>query len=90
MTVLTLTRRISSPKEGLSANQICTFIAEHLAVDVDSIGVNSHFRDDLGLDWLDVVELMILLVEEKFTNVKIMDEGDGIEFVGDLIRHIEF
>jgi acyl carrier protein len=88
MTVLTLTRRISSPKEGLLANQIRTFIAEHLGVDVDSIGVDSHFRDDLGLDLLDVVELMILL-EEKFTNGKITDEGDGIEFVGDLIRHIE-
>jgi acyl carrier protein len=49
----------------------------------------AHFTDDLGADWLDRLELMIV-VEDRFANVVITDEDVGqIEVVGDLIRHIE-
>jgi acyl carrier protein len=49
----------------------------------------AHFTDDLGADWLDRLELMIV-IEDRFPNVVIMDEDvDQIEVVGDLIRHIE-
>jgi acyl carrier protein len=68
MSILTLSRRTSSPEGGILASKIRTFIAEHLRVDVDCIGVDSHFRDDLGLDLLDVVELTILLEEEFVSN----------------------
>jgi hypothetical protein len=40
------------------------------------------------MDLLDVVELMIL-IEDQFTDVEITDHEPEIEFVGDLIRHIE-
>jgi acyl carrier protein len=73
---------------GILAIKIRTVIAEHLRVDVDSIGVDSHFRDDLGLDLLDVVELTILL-EEELVNREITDANEELEFVGDLIHHIE-
>jgi acyl carrier protein len=44
----------------------------------------AHFTDDLGADWLDRLELMIV------TDVVITDEEvDQLEVVGDLIRHIE-
>jgi acyl carrier protein len=88
MSILTLSRRTSSSEGGILASKIRTFIAEHLRVDVDSIGVDSHFRDDLGLDLLDVVELTILL-EEELVNREITDANEELEFVDDLIRHIE-
>jgi acyl carrier protein len=88
MSILTLSRRTSSSEGGILAVKIRTFIAEHLRVEVDSIGVDSHFRDDLGLDLLDVVELTIL-VEEEFVNREFEDANEEMEFVGDLIHHIE-
>jgi len=88
MSIPTLTRRASTLTEGFLAKEIRTFIAEHLGTDADSISVDSHFMDDLGLDLLDVVELTIL-VEEEFTNGEITDAAAEIEFVGDLVQHIE-
>ena len=49
----------------------------------------AHFTDDLGADWLDRLELMIV-IEDRFADVVITDEEvDQLEVVGDLIRHIE-
>jgi acyl carrier protein len=49
----------------------------------------AHFADDLGADWLDRLELMIV-IEDRFADVVITDEDiDQIEVVGDLISHIE-
>jgi acyl carrier protein len=87
MTMPTLPHRTSTPT-GFLANRIRTFIAEHLATDADSISADSHFRDDFGLDLLDVVELTIL-VEEEFTDGEIAEAPAEIEFVGDLVQHIE-
>ena len=48
----------------------------------------AHFTDDLGADWLDRLELMIL-IEDRFPAVEITDDDvDRIDVVGDLIRHI--
>ena len=87
MTILTLTPRISALKEGFPSSRIRACIAEHLGVDVESVSDELHFRDDLGLDWLDIIELLILL-EEQFADGRATDEAE-IEFVGDLIHHIE-
>ena len=88
MTMPTLTHRASTLTEGYLANRIRIFIAEHLATDANSISADSQFRDDLGLDLLDVVELTIL-VEEEFTDGEIAEAPAEIEFVGDLVQHIE-
>ena len=88
MTVLTLTGQTREIKKGVLANNICAYIAEHVGVDVEDVGLDTHLGNDLGLDQFDVVELMILL-EEQFADGKSADEGDEIESVGDLIRHIQ-
>jgi acyl carrier protein len=88
MSMLASSRGPSSPAGDILATRIRTFIAERLGVDVDSVIVDSHFRDDLGLDLLDVVELT-MLIEEEFVKREIADSNDEIEFVGDLIQHIE-
>src|SRR6516165_9501037 len=69
--------------EALASNDVRTPIANQLGVDVKRV------TDDLGADWLDRLELMIV-IEDRFANVVITDEDvDQIEVVGDLIRHIE-
>jgi len=75
--------------EALASNDVRTLIANQLGVDVKRVTDESHFTDDLGADWLDRLELMIV-IEDRFANVVITDEDvDQIEVVGDLIRHIE-
>jgi acyl carrier protein len=88
MTSWTLTRRTSAEEEGFVTSKVRALIAEHLRIDVESVTTDTHFTDDLGIDQLDVLELMIL-IEDQFVDVEIPDEGDQIEFVGDLIRQIE-
>jgi len=76
-------------REVLAANDVRTLIAHQLGVDVKRVTDEAHFTDDLGADWLDRLELMIV-IEDQFANVVITDEDvDQIEVVGDLIRHIE-
>jgi acyl carrier protein len=88
MASLTLTPPISALKEEFFTGRIRACIAEHLGADVESISDETHFRDDLGLDLIDVLALTILL-EDRFADGRVMDEGDEIEFVGDLIRYVE-
>jgi acyl carrier protein len=71
------------------ANDVRTLIAHQLGVDVKRVTDEAHFTDDLGADWLDRLELMIV-IEDRLADVVITDEDvDQIEVVGDLIRHIE-
>ena len=64
-------------------------IANQLGVDVKRVTDEAHFTDDLGADWLDRLELLIV-IEDRFADVVITDEDvDQLEVVGDLIRHIE-
>jgi acyl carrier protein len=75
--------------EVLTFNDVRTLIAHHLGVDVKRVIDEAHFADDLSADWLDRLELMIV-IEDQFAGVEITDENvDQIEVVGDLIRHIE-
>jgi len=92
--VMTIASLKSSQKtramtEVLASNDVRTLIANQLGVDVKRVTDEAHFTDDLGADWLDRLELMIV-IEDRFANVVITDEDvDQIEVVGDLIRHIE-
>jgi acyl carrier protein len=76
-------------KEGSAAEAVRTLIANHLGVDVKRVTDEAHFAADLGADWLDRLELMIV-IEDHFADVEITDDDfDQIDVVGDLIRHIE-
>jgi len=71
------------------ADKLRKLIAEYLGVDAKRITDETHFSDDLGLDWLDELELMIL-IEDKFVGVEFSDAAvHAIKVVGDLIRYIE-
>ena len=76
-------------REVPASNDVRTLIANHLDVDVKRVTDEAHFTDDLGADWLDGLELMIV-IEDRFAHVVITDEDvDQIEVIGDLIRHIK-
>ena len=79
---------ILARKEGLDTGEIRTLIAEHLDVNLKRVTDGALIRD-LGADWLDHLELMIM-VEDRFSGLEITeDDVDQIEVVGDLIRYVE-
>jgi acyl carrier protein len=78
-----------SASEGIEVDEIRAIVARYFDVDVKHVTNEAHFSDDLGADWLDRMELLIL-IEDQFAAVEIMDgDADQIETVGDLIRYIE-
>ncbi len=79
----------TAPQADFDANIVRLFIAEYLGIDAARVTDEVHFSEDLGLDWLDRLELMIL-IEDEFAGVEISeDDANQIEVVGDLIRHVE-
>src|SRR5262249_13940185 len=70
-------------------NDVRTLVAKHIGVSVDRITDEAHFTNDLRRDWLDPLELM-MVVEDQFAGVEITGaDVDRIKVVRDLIRHIE-
>jgi acyl carrier protein len=69
------------------ADTVRQLIADYLGVDASQITDEAHLRDDLGVDWLDQLELLIT-IEDQFVGLEFSDLT-AIEVVGELIRHIE-
>lgn len=79
----------TSSNQPTPISQVRTLIANHLGVSIGRITDETHFTDDLGADWLDRLEL-IMVIEDQFVGVEITDtDFDQIEVVGDLIHYIE-
>jgi acyl carrier protein len=77
---------LTAPQLEFDATKLRTLIAEYVGVEAERVTDEAHFSDDLGLDWLDQIEL-IMLIEDGFAGIEISETQ--IEVVGDLIRHIE-
>lgn len=78
-----------NPTTDVAASDVRTLIADYLGVDIARVTDEAHLADDLGADWLDRLELMIV-IEDRFGDVEISDDDvDRIDVVGDLIRHVE-
>lgn len=79
---------ISGPTRA-SDSVVRALIARHLDVDIGRVTDDASFIDDLGADWLDRLELMIV-IEDHFPGLEIPeDDADRMQVVGDLIRYIE-
>jgi len=75
--------------DGIQVGEIRALVAKHLHVDVERVTDEAHFGDDLRADWLNRLELLIL-IEDQFAGVEFSDDNsDQIETVGDLIRYIQ-
>jgi acyl carrier protein len=71
------------------AVKVREIIAGHLGVNPDHLTDEARFRDDLGADWLDRLELMIA-IEDQVVGIEIDDAVvDQIDTIGDLMRVIE-
>jgi acyl carrier protein len=74
MTIASLkwSQKARATREVLASNEVRTLIANQLGVDVKRVRDEAHFTDDLGADWLDRLELMIV-IEDRFADVVITD-----------------
>jgi acyl carrier protein len=79
-----------APQTYADADRVRRFIAEYVGIDVKEVTDRAHLTDDLGLDWLDQLELLAL-IEDEFVGVDFFAHTTAaqVELVGDLIRHIE-
>jgi acyl carrier protein len=79
-------RQRPAPQVNFDADRVRRLIAEYIGVDTKRVTDEARFSDDLGLDWLDRLELMIL-IEDEFAEVEISENDVAqIEVVGDLMR----
>ena len=68
--------------------KIIALIAERVAVDPDDCTDNANFKDDLGCDSLDKLDL-IMTLELEF-DISIPDDThDNIDTVGDMVKVVE-
>ena len=62
-------------------------IAEQLGVEEDEITLDTSFKEDLGAESLDLIELTMALEEEYDTEIP-AEELEDIETVGDVIEYL--
>lgn len=68
--------------------RVTKVIVDRLGVDEAEVKVEASFRDDLGADSLDVVELVMEL-EDEFDMEISDDDAEKIATVGDAVSYIE-
>jgi acyl carrier protein len=69
--------------------KVADLIAEQFSVDLNSITMDTTFKDDLGADSLDIVELSMALEEEYGLDEMDEKEITRIITVGDLVRYLQ-
>jgi acyl carrier protein len=70
-----------------TADRLRKLIAGYLGVEPSRVTDEAHLSDDLGIEWLDQIELL-LIIEDEFAGIQFSDPP-AIELVGDLLRYIE-
>jgi len=71
------------------AVKVREIIAGHFGIDPERVTDEARFRDDLGADWLDRLEV-IIAIEDQVSGFALADVvADQIDTVGDLMRVIE-
>ena len=75
--------------DGNIALKVREIIAGHFGVDPNRVTDEARFRDDLGADWLDRLEV-IVAIEDQISGCELADiVADQIDTVGDLMRAID-
>ena len=87
MNISSITLQGKATNENVATN-VRKLVAQYLGVNDKRVSDGARFRKDLGADWLDRLELMIM-IEDQF-DVEIADDMvNQLEAVGDLIRFVE-
>lgn len=68
--------------------QVKTLVVERLGVDEEAVVPGASFKDDLGADSLDVVELVMAL-EDEFEITIPDEEAEKVLTVGEVVQYIE-
>ena len=74
--------------EANERRRLHALVASQLGVDAQDLGTGSRFLDDLGVDSLDVVELVMVL-EESFDIVVLDEDVEGFATLGDVEAYLE-
>ena len=78
-----------TPQCCSDADKIRKFVADYAGIEATEVANEAHLANDLGLDWLDQIELLVM-IEDEFVGVDFFTITTAqIELVGDIIRHIE-
>jgi len=74
----------------MSANleRLKALVSERLGVSEDEVTMEANFKDDLGADSLDVVELVMELEDEFGLEIS-DDDAEKIQTVADVLEYIE-
>ncbi len=70
------------------SERVMKVIVDRLGVDESEVKIEASFREDLGADSLDVVELVMEL-EDEFDMEISDDDAEKIATVGDAVSYIE-
>ncbi|MDE6189917.1 MAG: acyl carrier protein [Clostridia bacterium] len=75
-------------EEYMILNDVCRIVGEQLNKNAENMTAQTSFKEDLGVDSLDVVEIVMAL--EEFFNVEI-DDDKVLQFntIGDVVSYIE-
>jgi acyl carrier protein len=68
--------------------RVTKIVIDRLGVDESEVKLEASFKDDLGADSLDVVELVMEL-EDEFDMEISDDEAENISTVGDAVNYIK-
>lgn len=68
--------------------RVVKIIVDLLGVEPEKVTMDARFREDLGADSLDLVEL-VMAFEEAFGGTISDEEAQQIKSVGDAVRYIE-
>ena len=69
-------------------DKIRSILAEQLSLNPDEVTEESNFREDLGVDSLDLFELLMSLEEEYGFEIP-AEDLEGLQTVGDLIEYLQ-
>jgi acyl carrier protein len=82
--------RVTEKQESENAvfERVQKIIVEQLGVDPEKVTLEASFREDLGADSLDLVEL-IMAFEEEFGGEISDEEAQGIRTVGEAVAYLK-
>ena len=68
--------------------RVAQVVSDRLGIEAEAVKPESSFRDDLGADSLDVVEL-IMELEDEFDIEIGDDDAEKLSTVGDVVKYID-
>ncbi|ABK60405.1 MULTISPECIES: acyl carrier protein [Clostridium] len=72
----------------MTLNRVKKIMADHLEINEDEIKLGSNFQDDLGVDSLDIFEI-VMEIEDEF-DLEIPNEDiENVKTVEDLVKYID-